>query len=173
MSLLFCVAAWPFCTAQEHARQYQFEKYPANVYDGPIKVPEGLHQDKDGAWRDALEKLVADPEVTFAGEYYLAGHSCGAGCRYYELTNLRTGSHLKDVDQFDATEERPRTPDGHPYLTILYAHPNSRLLIAEYLLDFDDPQKTETCRQQYFVLGNRKLRAISKVLPFCTGAQQH
>jgi hypothetical protein len=165
---LFCLVASPGCGAQDHLRQYQFEQYPAKLYDGPIKIPEGLHQDEDGAWRDALEKWVADPEVTFAGEYYLAGHSCGAGCRYYELTNLRTGTQSKDIAQFNATEERPRTPDGHPYLTILFSRPNSRLLIAKYLLDFDDPQKAETCRQQYFLFENRKLRAISKVFSFCT-----
>lgn len=38
--------------------------------------------------------------------------------------------------------------DGHPYLTILYTRPDSTLLIAEYLLDFMDPDKAETCRQQ-------------------------
>jgi hypothetical protein len=69
---------------------------------------------------------------------------------------------------FDAPEHLPVTKDGHPYLTMLYYRPDSRLLIAEYHLDFDDPDKTETCRQRYFVLENGKLRPISKTFPFCT-----
>jgi len=154
--------------ARSQTRQFQFEQFPVKVYQGPIHLPEGLHKDKDGAWRDALEKSVAPPEVTFAGEYYLAGHSCGAGCRYYQLVNLRTGANVPGIRVFDATEERPVTKDGHPYLTMLYSTSESRLLIAEYHLDFDDPDKVETCRQQYFVLEKRRLKAISKVFMFCT-----
>lgn len=171
--LLVVIAYGPRCAAQEYSRQFQFEQYPAKVYDGPTKLPQGLHKGSDGAWHDALEKLVDEPEVTFAGEYYLAAHSCGAFCRYYQLTNLRTGVELKVLDRFACAEPRPRTPDGHPYLTILYAHPNSRLLIAEYHLDFEDPDKTETCRQQYFVLDGIKLKPISKILPFCTEDREH
>jgi hypothetical protein len=155
-------------SAWSQARQFQFEKFPAKVYQGPIRLPAGLHLDKEGAWRDALEKWVAPPEVSFAGEYYLAGHSCGAGCRYYQLENLRTGTDLPAISIFNGAEPLPVTKDGHPYLTMLYARPDSRLLIAEYHLDFDDPEKTETCRQRYFVLEDGKLRPISKTFPFCT-----
>jgi hypothetical protein len=69
---------------------------------------------------------------------------------------------------FDCTEERPVTKDGHPYLTVLFYKPDSRLLIAEYHLDFEDPDKKETCRQRYFVLEDGKIKPISKTFPFCT-----
>ena len=141
---------------QTRKRHFQFEQFPAEVYKGPIRIPSNLHRDAEGAWRDDLGKLVDEPEVTFAGEYYLAGHSCG------------TGEEIRQVDQFDAGEEPPKTADGHPYLTILYGRPDSRLLIAEYHLDFDDPNKQETCRQRYFVLEGGKLKPISKTFSFCT-----
>ena len=51
---------------------------------------------------------------------------------------------------------------------MLHYKPDSPLLIAEYHLDFDDPDKLETCRQQYFVLEKGKLKTISKIFPFCT-----
>ena len=51
---------------------------------------------------------------------------------------------------------------------MLYYKPDSRLLITEYLLDFDDPVKPETCRQQYFVLDSGKFAGALKTLPFCT-----
>jgi hypothetical protein len=165
---LICTAKMAQPQAQTRTRQFQFEQFPVEIYKGSIRIPTGLHKDVEGAWRDALEKLVDEPEVTFAGEYYLAGHSCGTFCRYYQLFDLRTGKDIQGVDQFTAAEDPPKTPDGHPYLTILYSKPDSRLLIAEYHLDFDDPKKQETCRQQYFVLKTGKLQAISKIFSFCT-----
>jgi len=154
--------------AQTPSRKFQFEQFPVEVYKGPIRIPPGLHKDDESAWRDALGKWVAPPEVTFAGEYYLAAHSCGTFCRYYELFNLRTGEESSQVDQFGTGEDPPKTADGHPYLTILYPRPDSRLLIAEYHLDFYDPRPRQACRQQYFVVENEKLRAISNIFPFCT-----
>jgi hypothetical protein len=165
---LICSVKMAQPQAQMHKRQFEFEQFPVPVYQGLIRIPTGLHKDKEGAWRDALEKWVAPPEVTFAGEYYLAGHSCGADCRYYQLFDLRTGMEIQGVDRFTAAEDPPKTPDGHPYLTILYSRPDSLLLIAEYHLDFDDPNKQETCRQEYFVLKGGKLQAISKIFSFCT-----
>ncbi len=69
---------------------------------------------------------------------------------------------------FDGGDPLPKTKDGHPYLTVLFYKPDSRLLIAEYHLDFDNPDKPETCRQRYFVLEDGKLQPISKTFPFCT-----
>lgn len=169
---LICAVKMAQPQAQTHKRQFEFEQFQAVVYQGPIHIPTGLHKDEEGAWRDALEKWVDEPEVTFAGEYYLAGHSCGTFCRYYQLFDLRTGQEIQGVDQFTCAEVPPKTPDGHPYLTILYAKPDSRLLIAEYHLDFDDPNKQETCRQQYFVLKNGKLQAISKIFSFCAAGNK-
>lgn len=166
--LSFCGVLISPRTSWSQKRQFQFEQFPVAVYQGSIRIPTGLHKGEKGAWRDALEKSVDEPEVTFAGEYYLAGHSCGTFCRYYQLFDLRTGKDIQGVDQFTAAEDPPKTPDGHPYLTTLYYKPDSRLLVAEYYLDFEDPNKQETCREQYFVLKGGKLKPISKTFSFCT-----
>jgi hypothetical protein len=164
---LICAVKIAQPQTQTHKRQFEFEQFPVEVYRGPIRIPPNLNNE-DGTWRDELGKWVADPEVTFAGEYYLAAHSCGTGCRYYQLTSLRTGAMIPEISMFDAGEPQPKTRDGHPYLTILYYKPDSRLLIAEYHLDFDNPNKQETCRQRYYVLENRKLEPISITFSFCT-----
>jgi hypothetical protein len=155
-----------FALAQ--ARQFQFEQFPVKVYQGPIKIPDGLHKDEDGQWRNDDGKPAAASEVGFAGEYYLPAHSCGTGCRYFDLVSLRTGVSVPAISMFNAGEPLPVTKDGRPYLTMLYYRPDSCMLIAEYHLDFDDPNKTETCRQRYFVLEGDKLRPISRTFPFCT-----
>ncbi|MGB0063472.1 MAG: hypothetical protein WBP85_03430 [Terracidiphilus sp.] len=157
--------------AQTHQRQFQFEQFPAEVYKGPIRIPTGLHKDENGEWQDALGNSVAPPEVGFAGEYYLPVHSCGTGCRYYDLISLRTGKTIPEISMFGTGDPMPKTRDGHPYLTILYYKPDSRLLIAEYHLDFDELNKQETCRQRYFVLADGKIKPISKTFSFCT--EQH
>jgi hypothetical protein len=103
----------------------QFEQFPVKIYEGPIKIPEDLYKDSDGMWRDALGKWVSPPDVNFDGEYYLAAHSCGTGCRYYQLTNLRTGSDIRQVSMFDAGDPPPQTRDGHTYVPVLIFKPDS------------------------------------------------
>lgn len=160
-----------FCAtspALSQTRQFQFEQFPTEVYKGPIRIPKWLHKDRDGGWTGPSWKAAMAPTVTFAGEYDLDGVSCGAECRFYQLTDLRTGAEVRAISMFDAGEELPVTRDGHPYLTILFYKPDSRMLIAEYHLDFREHDKPQTCRQRYFVLEDGKLRPISKTFPFCT-----
>jgi len=167
MTLYFGFYAGVQGSAQGQARKFQFEKFPTKVYHGRFHTPKGLRK-IDGEWLNEAGKAAEPPQVTFAGEYYLTAHSCGTACRYYQLSNLRLGAEIKEVTMFDAGEPWPVTRDGHPYLTILYHQPDSRLLIAEYHLDFDNPNKDETCRQRYYILANGKLKAISKTFSFCT-----
>lgn len=138
------------------------------VYKGQIHIPKWLHKEKDGEWLYFTGRSAFPPHLSYAGEYDLDGLTCGTWCRFYELTNLRTGVEILAIHMFDCTEERPVTKDGHPYLTVLFYKPDSRLLIAEYHLDFEDPDKKETCRQRYFVLEDGKIKPISKTFPFCT-----
>jgi hypothetical protein len=165
---LSSAALCPMNPAWSQTRQFQFEQFSVNVYQGRIHIPKWLHKENDGEWSYSNWKPALPPSVTFAGEYDLAGISCGTECRYYELTNLRTGADVPGISMFDGGEELPVTGDGHPYLTILYYKPESRLLIAEYHLDFRDPDRSNACRQRYFVLENGKLRPVSKTFQFCT-----
>jgi hypothetical protein len=157
--------------AQE--RKFRFEQYPAKVYRGALATPGWLHGASDGTrtdgmWTDELGKPASAPAVTFAGEYLLDARSCGTECRYYKLTNLRTGKDVEQISRFDAGEDLPVTGDGHPYLTSLYYKPGSRMLIAQYLLDFRDSHKRHSCRQQYFVLEDGQIKPLSEVQRLCT-----
>lgn len=154
-------------SAQEPAA-IQFSQFPAAVYKGRVNIPRGFHKDEDGAWRDDLDKLVAEPDVNFAGEYFLAAHSCGTSCRYYSLNNLRTGRDIGQISMFDAAEPAPRTKDGYTYIPILFYKPNSRLLIVQYELDLRTPEERNQCRQRYYLFEDGRFRAISKTLKSCT-----
>jgi len=166
LAMLLCLAG-P-CVAQEEAHAIQFGQFPVKIYEGPVRTPKDLHKDSDGVWHDALNKLVEPPGVNFAGEYYLAAHSCGTGCRYYQLTNLRTGSEIGQVSMFDTGDPPPRTRDGHTYGSILFFKPDSKLLIVQYEIDPLTTKEKSQCRQRYFVLDGGRVRAISKAFTSCT-----
>ena len=130
-------------------------------------MPGDVHKDSKGAWRDDSDKLVEDPEVNFAGDYYLAAHSCGTSCRYYTLDNLRSGREVKSVSMFDAAEPLPARKTG-TYVPILFFKPDSRLLIVQYELDLSPPVEHNPCRQRYYVFENGRFRSLSKTLMSCT-----
>jgi len=93
--------------AQKDSRAFQFNQFPVGEYRGHIKIPREFHKDRDGDWVDEAGKPAFAPRVNFAGEYYLAGHSCGTCCRYYTLNNLRTGGKIGQIGMFDASEPTP------------------------------------------------------------------
>lgn len=101
-----------------------------------VVAPDGYRKDEDGAWRDRMGKHVRDPVVNFAGRYHLELHSCGAGCRYYTLIDLTSGADLSSVvEMFGSMDPPSRTSDGFIYVTDLLSRPDSRLLVAQYILD--------------------------------------
>lgn len=146
----------------------QFNQFSVDVYHGHKKVPREFHKDTDGLWLDEADKPAFAPHVNFAGEYYLAGHTCGTCCRYYTLNNLRTGGAISQVSMFNAGEPTPATKDGHTYIPILFFKPDSRLLIVQYELDLCTPVEHNQCRQHYFVFEDGRFRSISRTLPSCT-----
>jgi hypothetical protein len=107
--------------------------------------------------------------VNFAGEYYLAGHSCGTCCRYYTLNNLRTGAKVREVSMFDAADSNPHlTRDGRTYVPILFFKPRSKLLVVQYELDLCTSTGKNECRQRSFIFEGGHFRAISRTLRSCT-----
>ncbi|MDR3792480.1 MAG: hypothetical protein P4L03_03775 [Terracidiphilus sp.] len=168
MAVLLCASLVAQQGGGVREKRFRFEQYPAKIYRGLLATPGWLHHGSDGEWTDEVGKPAFAPEVTFAGEYLLTARSCGTECRYYKLTNLRTGKDVEQISRFDAGEDLPVTGDGHPYLTILYYKPGSRMLIAQYLLDFRDSHKMHGCRQQYFVLEDGQIKPLSEVQRFCT-----
>ncbi len=166
-SALLCVSS-ELHAAQKAHRLMRFVQFPVEVYHGRAKVLAEFHKDSEGNWYDESGKPASPPLVNFAGEYYLAAHSCGTCCRYYTLDSLRTGISIKQVGMFDAGDSPPHTSDGHAYVPVLFSRPDSALLIVQYELDPCAPNDHNLCRQRYFVFEHGRFRAISKTLPYCT-----
>jgi hypothetical protein len=159
-ALLFVSSA-----ASAQAKRPRFEDFKVAVYRGKVHRPEWIKHERGNVWRDDLGKYVEPPEANFAGSYYVAGHSCGTGCRHYSLTDLRTGRELDILDAFAGGEPLPKTRDGHEYLTVLVYRRDSRLLIAQYNLDpmsFGDK-----CRERRFVLERGKLKPVTPTANKC------
>ena len=143
----------------------EFATYEVAIYDGQLYAAEWMTKSESGEWSDELGKPMDEPDVNFAGKYFIGLHSCGTGCRYYSMTDLSTGKSLNEsVARFTAAEERPKTEDGHEYLTQLVGQADSNLLVAQYLIE----SPTEECREQAFLLEGETLRAISGVRKGCT-----
>jgi hypothetical protein len=154
--------------AQKDGPIPQFSQYQADVYRGHTKSPREFHKAKDGLWWDEAGKPAFAPRVNFAGEYYLAAHSCGTCCRYYTLINLRTGAEINQVGMFDASEPTPTTKDGHTYIPVLFFKPDSRLVIVQYEFDECTAVEHNKCRQRYFLFEDGRFRSLSKTLQVCT-----
>lgn len=155
--------------AQIGAPAIQFGQFPANVYRGHIKIPREFHKDSDGLWVDESGHPSFPPHINFAGEYFLAAHTCGTCCRYYTLNNLRTGGEVKNVSMFDAGDPTPLTKDGRTYVPILFYKPDSSLLVVQYELDLcTTTVQKKQCRQRYFVFKDDRFTAISRTFQSCT-----
>ena len=137
----------------------RFEDYPAAPYRGAIHTPKWIHHNSNGTWRDALSKLVGDPEINFAGKYFICEHSCGTGCRYYTLTDLSSGRDLNLLEMFATAEPTPKTRDGREYLTELFSRPDSRMLIAQYHIGMY--QCDRECRERVFLFDGRGFKPIT------------
>ena len=90
-ALLTFLCLTPSLAAQSWPR---FKDYEVPLYKSAIHRPKWIRHVKGDEWRDDLNKLVDPPEVNFAGKYFVAGHSCGTGCRYYTMTDLASGREL-------------------------------------------------------------------------------
>lgn len=165
LSLMLC-AIGGIAAAHEgcEASLLQFTSFPVSFID-TARVPEGYGLDHGGTWRDRMGKHVRDPVVNFAGRYHLGLHSCGAGCRYYTLIDLTSGADLSSVvEMFGSMDPPSRTSDGFIYVTDLLSRPDSRLLVAQYILDVPSG---EGCRERLYVFDGGMLRAISTTRLFC------
>ncbi len=160
--LIVCV---PAISAQQKTSP-RFEDYQVSKFKGKIQRPKWIKKFSEGEWRDDLGKLVEPPDITFAGKYYVAAHSCGTGCRYYTMTDLSSGRELQSLDNFSSAEPLPKTSDGREYLTILYYRPDSKMLVAQYLVDFDSEK--ESCRERSFIFERGKIKPITSTKYKCS-----
>ncbi len=143
----------------------RFEDYPAEPYRGAIHKPKWIHQGDSGEPRDALDKLVIDTEINFAGKYFICVHSCGTGCRYYTLTDLSTGRDSDLLDMFATAEPTPKTRDGRDYLTELFSRPDSRMLVAQYHVSMYTSK--EECRERLFLFDGGRLKPLTATRRAC------
>ena len=167
LPLALFLALTGHCRAQSQDAIH-FDQFHVKVFDGHIKMPHEFHKSPDGLWLDDAGKPASKPRVNFAGEYFLAAHSCGTCCRYYTLDSLRTGNEIDSISIFATGDSPPRTKDGHTYVPVLFFKPASRLLIVQYQLDLCTPREEGQCRQQYFAFEDGRFKAISNTFPQCT-----
>ena len=174
LSVALILSPAPLCAAQQQSA-IRFDQYSVDIYREHAKIPREFHKDADGQWQDASGKPAFQPRVNFAGEYFLAVHSCGTCCRYYTLHNLRTGGSIREVSMFNAADPSPTTRDGRAYVPILFFKPGSKLLVVQYQLDLCTTADKNECRQRYFILENGHFKAISQTLRSCTrnGEEPH
>ncbi len=143
----------------------RFEDYEVSSYRGAIRPPKWIHHVGDDEWRDHFGKLVAAPEINFAGKYFIAVHSCGTSCTYYTLTDLSSGRDLDVLDRFSAGGPRQRTREGHEYRTKLFSRPNSTMLVAQYYVALR--QGSEECHERAFVFEDGRLKPITRTRRAC------
>lgn len=96
-------------------------------------------------------------------------HDCGAGCRYYTLSNLESGSESSALDIFSNDNGRPqKTSDGRFYVIDLLSQPGSRMLIAQYHIERGGGKK-EGCREKfYYLVGDGgRVKPIAKTMNSC------
>ena len=150
-----------------------FGDYLVPVHTGKTILPEGVHKDSEGNWRNELNKWIIEPEVNFAGKYFIFINSCGTSCAYYRMTNLTTGKDVADFSMFDNHEGQwLTTKDGHPYRARLVNFADSRLLLAQYFIEYQTHtgvlEKT-VCRERFFTLSeSEKLTPVSKTYGSCS-----
>ena len=121
------------------------------VYAGKVHKPKWIRRVSGSEWRDDLGKLVAPPEINFAGKYFVAVHSCGTECRYYTLTDLSSGRELDLLKTFNAAEPSSETQYGDPYLTELVTRPTSKMFVAQYHI-----QSSGKCHERAFCIERRE-----------------
>jgi hypothetical protein len=166
--VVFVVGGCAFVHAANNVVLPKFSDYPVDVYNGKLKVPT-YYKEVDNEWRDDMGKLVAPPVINFAGKYYIGIHSCGAGCRYYTLSNLASGSDSNALDMFSNDEGHPqKTSDGRTYVTSLVSQPDSKMLVAQYYIDQSTISKEE-CRERIFSLSDdgKEVRPITRTINNC------
>jgi hypothetical protein len=142
----------------------RFEDYEVAIYRGTIHRPKWIRRVADGEWRDEVGKLVAPPEINFAGKYFVSVHSCGTGCRYYTLTDLSSGRELDLLKDFGAAEPPPKAREGYAFVTDLVTRPNSKLLVAQFRVDSPRGE----CRERAFILEGEKLTPVTNTRQSCT-----
>ncbi|WP_082852640.1 hypothetical protein [Caballeronia fortuita] len=155
-----------YAQAKDHPA---FSDYPAHLYQGRLKIPSYYHSDGD-TWRDDLGKTVDAPHVNLGGRFFAAAHSCGMDCRYFTISDLRSGEDGLALSLFNADEQhRSVTNDGRSYVTELITRADSFLFLARDHIESDAINGKE-CRERYFVLENdgNKVLPISRTFPKCS-----
>lgn len=146
----------------------KFSDYIVRVYGGKFNIPSYYVKVAD-VWRDDNGRVVAAPSINFAGKYYVGLHSCGAGCRYYTLSDLMAGKDSRALDMFSSDGGVPsKTSDGRAYITELVTKPDSKLMIARYHVE-SVANQAEECRERFFTLDEtgEKVTPVSRTIRSC------
>ena len=145
-----------------------FSDYAVPIYTGRQTSPKGIKQVGPNEWRDMYGKLVEPPEINFSGKYSITLHSCGTECRYYQMTDMSNGKDIPALGMFSTMENRHKTKSGRTYFTELLYVAASKLLVAQYHIDFDNNSDRMECREKTYVFEEGRLKPNSKTKIGCT-----
>jgi hypothetical protein len=159
-TILICFSAL-VVSAQQKAKP-QFNDFKVSVYKGKIQNPKWAKRVSSNEWKDDLGNAFERPQVNFGGKYLITLHYFGGGrsAAYYELNDLSTGKELNILGAFGWGDPVPKTPDGFEYKSNLYFEKNSKLIIAQFLLEKDGVEKG--CRERAFIFDGKKLVPVGK-----------
>ena len=134
----------------------EFSKYPIKVYDDKKIIPKD-YQCTNTECRDINNKLV-DLSINFAGKYSIVAHSCGSGCRFYSMIDMQYGKDdLEILSRFNTVPDM----NDKKSVDVLISRKDSKLLITQYQYNNGE------CKQEKFVLDNKTLQSITKILESC------
>ena len=147
-------------------------KYPVKIYKGELHMPSSFKSVLSGSgrysWEDEYGKRVGDPEINYAGKYYISARLCDPPCQKYRMHDLSTGNEFPINEMLLNFEQPPETDDkwdGY-YLHLCY-RANSNLLLVrhnfykEEILENDDRREIYYCVEQSYIFKNGEFKAIS------------
>jgi len=81
------------------------------------------------------------------------------------MTDLSSGRELELLEKFSSAEPAPTTREGYPYITDLVTRPNSKLLVAQFIVQ---SPTGEQCRERAFVFEAGKLTPVTNTRGSCS-----
>lgn len=160
MKIVICIPVLIFsllnCFAQQSKKSSRFEDFSVAVYKGKMAPVNLRNHRKARMYRTMLRFSIKDG-VNFAGHYIIARWGCGSNCITIAVIDVKRGTVFfpPEFSYFGVGFE---FKEGNEKDELQYK-PNSKLLIAEGILEFDSADNLKAGKY-YFVWERNNLRLL-------------